>query len=841
MKAVILAGGEGTRLRPLTTSQPKPMLPMANQPMAAHIISLLKKHGFDEIIVTVAFLANTIRTYFGDGSELGVRIDYATEETALGTAGSVRNAREQLDERFLVISGDVLTDIELDELVRFHDEAGAEVTLALKPMENPLEFGIVITDDKGRIERFLEKPTWGRVFSDRINTGIYVLDPVVLDHIAPDRPVDFSAEVFPELLEAGHPLYGFTTERYWEDVGTLDEYLKAHDDILEGKVAVDIDAFPLRQGVWVGEGAEIDPAATIEAPTLIGDNCRIGPGARIGAYTVLGANVRVSEGAVLERSVVHDNCFIGAGAAMRNAVVGRSCELRQGVNVGEGAVVGDHCRIGRYAVITAGVKVYPNKRVESNATVTSSIIWETRGARALFGRLGVSGLANVDLSPELATRVAMAYAATLPRGASVTTSRDSSRAARMLKRAVIVGLNAAGLHVEDLEAATLPLTRFHIRSGPNQGGVTVGLDRDDPQSVVIRFLDADGVDVDEATQKTIERLFYREDLRRVLADEIGDIGYPAHTVELYTAALTSSIELEPLREARLKLVLDYAYGSASFVMPSVLAKLGADVLVVNPLVSTVGFLGYERSVSGERLSELVHSSGAHLGAVIASDGEQLTLVDDTGMVLSDGDALLAVSRLVAETTPGARVAVPVSATWRLNEVLAELGAEVVWTQIGTANLMEVALANGATLAASTEGGFAFPRFLPAYDAVATLVHVLAMLVTSGRRLSELRAGLPPVCVAHEQVLTPLDQKGAVMRWFVERARLDEVVLIDGVKVIDASGWTLVVPDTEEPFTHVFAEADDEASSRARAGAAAVEIRQFLASNGTLGARYDDRP
>jgi mannose-1-phosphate guanylyltransferase/phosphomannomutase len=830
MKAVIMAGGEGTRLRPLTTSQPKPMLPMANQPMAAHIISLLKQHGFDEIVVTVAFLANTIRTYFGDGSEFGVRIDYATEETPLGTAGSVRNARDQLDERFLVISGDVLTDIDLGELARFHDDTGAAVTIALKPVENPLDFGIVITDDKGRIERFLEKPAWGRVFSDRINTGIYMLDPIVLDHIAPDRPVDFSAELFPELLKAGQPLYGFTTERYWEDVGTLEAYLRAHEDILDAKVAVDIDAFRLRDGVWVGEGAEIDPSATIEAPALIGDNCRIGPGARIGAYTVLGANVNVGEGAELERSVVHDNCYIGAGAAARSSVVGRSCELRRGVNLGEGAVLGDHCRIGQYAVITTGVKVYPYKVVESNATVTSSIIWETRGARALFGRQGVSGLANVDLSPELVTRVAMAFASTLPRGASVTASRDSSRSARMLKRAAMVGLNAAGVHVEDLEVATLPLTRFHVRSGPNQGGVAVGLDRDDPQLVVIRFLDADGVDVDEATEKQVERLFYREDLRRVRAEEIGDIDFPARVVELYATALTSSIDLEPLRETRLKLVLDYSYGAASLVMPNVLAKLGADVLVVNPLVSTVGMLGFDRAASAARLSELVRSSGAHLGAVIAGDGEQLTFVDDTGFVLSDGDALLAVSRLVAETTPGARVAVPVSATWRLNEVLAELGAEVVWTQIGTANLMEVALDADATLAASTEGGFAFPKFLPAHDAVATLVHVLAMLAGSGQSLSQLCSGLPPVCVVHEQVLTPLDQRGAVMRAFLERARLDEVVLIDGVKVVDASGWTLVVPDTQEPLTHIFAEADDQASSLARAQSAAAEIRQFLAEN-----------
>ena len=293
MKAVIMAGGEGTRLRPLTTNQPKPMLPMANRPMAEHIIDLLRKHGFDEIIVTVAFMANTIRTYFGDGSEFGVSIEYATEESPLGTAGSVLNAREALDERFLVISGDVLTDVNLGELIAFHDERQAEVTLALKAMENPLEFGIVITAEDGRIERFLEKPTWGQVFSDRVNTGIYVLNPSVLDAIEPGKPVDFSSEVFPALLDAGRPLYGYATERYWEDVGTLDAYLKAHEDILDRRVDLDIGAFPLRDGVWVGESAVIDPSATLDAPVMVGDNCRIGPGAHLGAYTVLGANVRV--------------------------------------------------------------------------------------------------------------------------------------------------------------------------------------------------------------------------------------------------------------------------------------------------------------------------------------------------------------------------------------------------------------------------------------------------------------------------------------------------------------------------------------------------------------------
>ena len=226
MKAVIMAGGEGTRLRPLTSNAPKPMLPIANRPMMEHIVTLLKRHGFDEIVVTVAFLANHIKTYFGDGSEFGVTISYADEPVPLGTAGSVGNARKMLDETFLVISGDVLTDMDLTEVMRFHREKGAMATIGLTAVDNPLEFGIVITQEDGTIERFLEKPTWGQVFSDTINTGIYVLEPAIFDFIPEGRSVDFSSEVFPALLAAGKPLYGAVMSGYWEDVGTLEAYLQ---------------------------------------------------------------------------------------------------------------------------------------------------------------------------------------------------------------------------------------------------------------------------------------------------------------------------------------------------------------------------------------------------------------------------------------------------------------------------------------------------------------------------------------------------------------------------------------------------------------------------------------
>ena len=388
MKAVIMAGGEGTRLRPLTSNLPKPMMPLANKPMMEHVIDLLRRHGFDEIVVTLAFMPDAIRNHFGDGSEYGVHIQYATEETPLGTAGSVRNAADALDDRFLVISGDVLTDIDLGEVVAFHEAKGALATIGLVPVENPLEFGIVITNEDGSVERFLEKPSWGQVFSDTINTGIFVLEPAIFDHIADDRAVDFSSEVFPALLAAGLPLFGAVADGYWEDVGTLEAYVSAHKDILDQKVEVDVPGFEVSGGVWVAEGAEIHPDAVIDGPAVVGDNARVEAGARLGEYAVLGTNVKVRAGAEIHRSIVQDNAYLGEGVRLAGAVVGRACDVRRGARCEDGSVLGDECFIGEDAVIGAGVKVYPFKTVEAAAVVNTSIVWESRGAAQPVRRLG---------------------------------------------------------------------------------------------------------------------------------------------------------------------------------------------------------------------------------------------------------------------------------------------------------------------------------------------------------------------------------------------------------------------------------------------------------------------
>jgi mannose-1-phosphate guanylyltransferase/phosphomannomutase len=827
MKAVIMAGGEGTRLRPLTSNAPKPMMPLANKPMMEHIVNLLKEHGFDDIVVTVAFMANHIRTHFGDGSELGVRMVYATEEQPLGTAGSVRNAMDELDEPFLVISGDVLTDIDLGAIVRFHQERQAMATIGLVRVENPLEFGIVITRDDGSIERFLEKPSWGEVFSDTINTGIFVLEPEIFDFIEPGRSVDFSSEVFPALLEAGRPIYGAVAEGYWEDVGTLESYLRAHKDILDGRVRIQVPGFEMGDGIWLGEGAEIHPDARIDGPAVIGDYCRVEAGARLGEYCVLGTNVRVRANADLERVVVQDNTYLGEAVQLRGTTVGRACDLRNGVRCDEGSVLGDECFVGERAVIGSGVKIYPFKTVETGAVINSSIVWESRGARSLFGRDGVAGLANVDITPELAARVAMAYATSLKKGATVVISRDSSRSARMLKRAMTAGLNAAGVDLLDLEVASVPVTRFTTRQPSTAGGVTVRLVEGDPQSVVIRFFDSSGTDLAEGDRRKIERLFLREDFRRVFPGEIGDIVFPPRALEQYTGALEATVDMDAIAAAGLKVVVDYSYGSTSFVMPNVLAKLGADVLAVNPYASTRGRIHFDARAAAEEVAGVVRASGARLGAVIDPDGEHLTLIDDLGHVLTDQQALLALVVLVGDHLVGDTIALPVTVTSHAEQLAARAGVKVLRTKLASAALMEAAGEPGVGFAASTDGGFILPGFLPAYDAAATLVKVLELLARHDTRLSEVVAGLPPVHQAHDTVVTPWDHKGMVMRSLVELSKDREIELIDGVKVHHDGAWALALPDPEDPVTHVWAEAPTPAQANALVQEYCRRIRQLV--------------
>ncbi|WP_336206515.1 mannose-1-phosphate guanyltransferase [Nonomuraea sp. LPB2021202275-12-8] len=814
MKAVVMAGGEGTRLRPMTANQPKPLLPVVNRPIMEHVLRLLKRHGITETVVTVQFLAALVRNYFGDGDELGMRLQYATEDIPLGTAGSVKNAAARLsDDRFLVISGDALTDIDLSDMVRFHRENSALVTIGLKRVPNPLEFGIIIVDDLGRVQRFLEKPTWGQVFSDTVNTGIYVMEPEVLGDVATGEPVDWAADVFPRLLERGAPIYGYVADGYWEDVGTHESYLKAQADVLSGKVKLDIGGFELSPGVWVAGSASVEPDAVLKGPLFIGEYAKVEAGAELREFTVLGNNAVVREGAFLHRAVIHNNVYLGPGTHLRGCVIGKSTDVMSGARIEENAVIGDECVIEAEAYVSSGVRVYPFKTIEAGAVVNTSVIWESRGQRSLFGRRGVSGLVNVEITPELCVRLASAYATTLRKGEHVITSRDSSLAARALKRAVISALTASAINVLDLEAAPLPVARFHASRGTAAGGITLRTTAGDPQSVDIVIMDDRGADLSPAAQRKLERVFSRQEFRRAFPGEIAELTYPARAVEDYSHELLRRVDMTGVRD--MKVVVDCAGGTSSLVLPRLLGRAGIEVLTVNAVLDDLSPTETiaERRRDLQRLSELVSSSRAAFGVRFDPVGERIALVDEMGQLISEERALLVVLDLVAAERRSGQVALPVTTTRVAEQVCRFHGVQVQWTSTAVDALTSAAAGAGMIFAGDGRGGFVVPEFSPALDGLAAFMRLLGLVARTRLSLSQIDARIPEAKLLKRAIPTQWAAKGAVMRSVIEAAesasegyRIDTT---DGVRVVgDDGSWVLILPAATEPVTDLWAEAAD---------------------------------
>ena len=805
MKAVVMAGGEGTRLRPLTSNQPKPMVSIVGKPCMEHILELLKQHEMTDVIVTVAFLPQAIRSYFGDGSALGMDISYSVEESPLGTAGSVRLASDRLDDTFLVISGDALCDVNLTELVAFHRERKASVTIGLKSVDNPLEFGIVVTDEDGRIERFLEKPSWGQVFSDTINTGIYVCEPEVLRHIPTDRPYDFSKELFPLLLEMGRPMYGYAMDGYWQDIGNLDQYRQANFDALDERVRLNIGGIRIRGNIWLGEGVDLNDLEQIDGPAYLGNYCRVAPDASIGPYSVLSTSVTLRERARTSRTIVDASTYIGRSTVVEGAIVGRACDLRSHVRVHEGVAIGDEVSIGAESVIMPGVRIYPYKEVETGSQIFESLIWESRGTTRIFRQQGVSGLVNVDLTPDVAVRLAAALGTALKRGQRVVASREGTPAARMIKRAMLSGIASTGVDVADLRVIPAAVARHLMKAEGYAAGFHVGASAGDPEAVRIQFFEAPGIEMSQKMQSEVEKHFTRGELRRVAAADVGSMSYPARVHDSYASDLLRSVDVAKIRGRTYRIVVDYGFSAASYVLPLVLGPLGVEVVAAHafPSEGEGGPTGLAAAIG--QTKRLVSAVGADLGAVFDRAAERLYLVDDQAREVPVEQVLLLLVRLLASDGRHGKLAFPITVTSQVDRLVEGSGLEVVRTPQSLAALTQAAAQPDVLFAGALGGGYVFPEFLPGYDAVASLVKLLELLAPVGAPLSTLIADLPRPTLVHRQMACPWGMKGLVMRILNERWGDRNVDLTDGIKVFDDRGWAQVLPDPDEPLIHLYAE------------------------------------
>jgi mannose-1-phosphate guanylyltransferase/phosphomannomutase len=815
MKAVIMAGGFGTRLKPLTIHRPKPMVPVANRPLMEHIVDLVRRHGITELVSILYFQPEQITDYFGDGSAFGVRMQYVTATADYGTAGAVRNAADLIaGERILVISGDVLTDFDLGALLQEHDARGAEATIALTSVENPLAFGIVIADrETGRIERFLEKPTWGEVFSDTINTGIYVLEPSALAGVAPETNVDFSRDVFPQMLREGAALYGHLAQGYWRDVGNLNEYRRAHDDVLAGRIGLALRGERREQEgavLWGEPGAMVAGEARLGGTVLLGRNVEVGRGATL-ENVVAGAGSVIGAGAELRDVVLWEGCRIGAEARLSETICAGGVRVGQGALVRENCILSDRSEVGALAVVGPNVKVWPDKVVEERAVLTHSLIWGEAWERSLFHGARVSGIPNAELTPEIATRLGGAFGAMLGPGAYVAASRDSDRASRMINRALITGFLSVGVNVEDLREMPIPVVRHAVNHGREAGGIHVRRSPFDPKVVDILFFDADGRDLPPAKTQSIERLFAREDFPRAGPDGTGALNFPTRVVEGYREHFLSEVGRELIAERKFTLVVDFAYGTSVAVFPGLLGELRTETVSLDAYAAP-GRLSRSEEEFREsliRLGGIVRSIDADLGLWIDPGGEVIHLVDDTGRALSPELAQAAYIGLALEHLGVQRVAIPVTSPAVVARTIRASGAELVWTK--TEHHAMMGSATDVDLVAGVRGEFIFPHFIPAYDGMFAAIRLLEALGRAGLRLSEVAGRYPAIEIRHGRVACPWGRKGAVMRRLIEETEGEERQLVDGVKIWKSEEeWVLLIPHSDKPYFVVTAEGADGA-------------------------------
>ena len=807
MRAVLMAGGAGTRLRPLTCDLPKPMVPVLNRPIAEHIINLLKRHRITEVIATLHYVPDIMRDYFQDGHEFGVKMHYAVEEDQpLGTAGCVKNVEELLTETFVVISGDSITDFDLAAAIAFHREKGSKATLVLTRVPNPVEFGVVITEENGQISRFLEKPSTSEIFSDTVNTGTYILEPEVLKYLPENEECDFSKDLFPLLLDRGEPMYGYIADGYWCDVGHLDAYRKAQYDALARKVHVEYSYEERSPGIWIGNNTFIDDSATISPPAMIGDNCRIGARVHIEPGTVIGDNVTVGADSDLKRPILWNGVVLGEEVQLRACTVVRGSRVDRRAHILEGAVVGALSTVEEEAHIGTGVRIWPNKRIEAGAIVNINLIWGSTAQRNLFGQRGVSGLANIDITPEFAVKLGAAYGSTLKIGSMVLVSRDQRSVSRMVSRSLIAGLMSAGIGVQNLQATAIPIARTMANILDVEGGIHVRLHPERSDHLLIEFLDRQGINISKAKEKKIEGVYFKEDLRRVAIAEIGEMSCPAQIIEQYSQRFEDHLNIGALMNSGSKVVIDYAYAVSGAVLPTILNKFSCDAVVLNASLKQNSPVGQEKESLLLQLGHVVEALGASMGVQVAANGEQLTLVDESGLAIYGERLTALLTSILFTASPRSSVVVPIYASSAVEQIARRHDGHVIRTKANPTALMEACRNNPhVVLGGSGDMGFIFPELHPGFDAMFTIAKLIEMLTIQERSLGQIRAELPIVFHKSYTMRCPWRVKGALMRHLVEIHDSDRLVLIDGVKIIDpvSDNWVLVLPDAGEPLVHIY--------------------------------------
>jgi len=806
MKAVIMAGGFGTRIQPLTTSLPKPMLNVVNVPMVEHILKKVIKVGIKEVVILLFFKPEIVKDYFQDGKKWGVKISYILPDADYGTAGAVGQAREVLkDDSFIIISGDLVTDFDLSEIISFHKKKESLLTIALTPVENPLQFGVVITNKNDKIIKFLEKPSWGEVFSDTINTGIYIIEPDILEFIPTSGDFDFSKDLFPALMEAKIDLWGCKIEGYWRDVGNPQSYRDVHNDILNKKIDFELpgESLKYKNGHLHTKTQSLPESLTIIGDVVIGKNVKIGENVTI-EKSCIADNVTIASDTVVNDCVVWDDVSIGKNCEINRAVICNNVKIKDNAEIKKGSIIAEGVKVFSNVEIRNDVTIWPNKKIEKGAIVSRNVVWGDSFKANVFNKGRVIGVANLELTGEIADRLAEAFASIFPIGSSLYVSRDYHQASGMIKRFVVGGILAVGVNALDLRSVPANVMRHKLLLDEDVvGGIHVRQSVEDPYKTEISFYTSEGMHIDSKISDAVQRIYFREQFRRVEFTQIGSITYMDGTKQKYIQDVDSLIG-EFSSDSKPRIVVDLMYGMTSDIYPQILNHFDIDSIMLNAYASQEKLVQLSDKIkdSREKLSKIVTSLHLDLGIFMYPNGQKAEYVCRDGFVLEDHCLLLTVLCLLNKEEKDYRVYLPAWAPDFMDDKFENL-------RITKGKLMgkKASFINKFDLLADVNGMFSFVEFGWQTDAIYSSIKLMQLLCNHNVTLKEMREGIPDFYYKHIEIAVKSNKKGTIMRQFLEGSKGKNTTHDDGIKIFfNKTDWVLLIPDDYYDSVHLYIQA-----------------------------------
>ncbi|MGI6150569.1 MAG: sugar phosphate nucleotidyltransferase [Christensenellales bacterium] len=784
MKTVILAGGSGTRLRPMTCTLPKPMVPVMNRPLLLHTLRLLRRHGITSATITLGYLPKIVERYFGNGERVGMNLSYSVEDSPLGTAGGVLAAAGSR-ERVLVISGDALTDVDITAALAFHESHGGAATIILKQVEKPLQFGVAVTDETCRITRFIEKPSWSMAVSDQVNTGMYILEPSVWKGFKPGEKFDFSMNVFPRLMENGEAIFGMTTDCYWCDIGGAEQYVAAHRDIFEGKCRLDLPEAKLINGVYVEEGARISDGCTIKGPCYLGANCAIERGAVVEAFSVIGSETTVAERASIRRSILWRGVDVGVRAQIRGAVVCDRVYIGRNASVFEHAVVAEESMVCEGATIKSGVRVWPQKTIEEGATMTRDCLWSDCSPPIFKGCM-VEGK-RYDLTGERLARLGRAIASVAGEWGSVAIASDGTNAGHMAKLAVAAGLLEGGCDALDMGRTVLPAARNGARALSCGGSVYASRDGD---SIVLRLMDGKGNDAGRGSVQDVE-IAYWEGCGACQGDRIGAFIPATEITTLYRMELLKRVNSQQLRAV------------GGFIA---LTGGGMEEDLLKLLFSMCGY-STASAPNGETAAVLARRKK---GTALAVKGDSLSIFLPSGeltgsdlyALFAEMDILCGERELFADVTAGPG----------MEKIAERSGARLF--RLPRRELKKT-MADKDTLTAEL-----------LRDPFGAALMLCARLSEMGMTAEDLYATLPKSCKSERNVPVSARDIGRIFR-LVAQDSGGTADMTEGIRIIRRGGWVNLLPDATARHMRVIAQSFSEEYSESLADIYAKKVEKML--------------